>query len=146
MKKWYKNNNKKNKYSFKSGSIEADGVGEIESDEVGEALLKKGQLEEVDAPTVGGDDEAPETAPDAETDTTPDAGTGDEPDAPWTIEDAAAKLAAEPDLLDEDEDFTKSGVPEVAALEVVFERDFTAAERNLLWEMVVKIKAEGGED
>jgi hypothetical protein len=151
-KKWYRNNNPKNKYSFKSGKIAAGGVGEIEESEISVRLLEKKQLTEIDAPQVGGAEEevnapAPNApnAPDADANADADADKGGDEDKEWTIEEAAAKLVAEPDLLDDDEDFTAGGVPQVDALAVVFARDFSAAERNTLWDRVLELKAEAAE-
>jgi hypothetical protein len=146
MKKFYKNNNKKNSYAFKSGTIACGEVGEVDENEVGAQLLAKGLLEEVEAPEASpeasGDEKPADGVPDAGKDAGADAPDGD---APWTIEDAAAKLVAEPDLLEEGEDFTKSGVPEVAAINVVFDQEFSATERNELWARVLELKAEAAE-
>jgi len=66
----------------------------------------------------------------------------DEPDAPdapdadageLTLDDYAQKLADGEVVIAED-DFTGSGVPSVDALGEAFGREFTADERNVVWE------------
>ncbi len=166
-KKVYRNKNKRNAYTFRSGTIPAGGVGAVEESEVSLKLIEQGILVELNAdeaalaaneaendatskdsvekaknktgkkkkkPAEAEEPPAPveETKPDEE-----DTPKGD--DDPWTNEEAAQKLFAEPELLEEG-DFLQSGKPDVKALEAVFEQKFKAADRDEIWSKVEQLK------
>jgi len=148
MKKFYKNNSLKYGYTFKSGSIPKGAIGEVEESEVAPSLLKRGILKEVPKPKdaeIVVEVKAPQVPlqkPVPVAPVSPDAPDGDantEDDTPWTVEQAAEALAKDDTLLEKG-DFTKSGIPELKAINALFEQEFTAKERDAIWARVKELK------
>lgn len=98
---------------------------EVESTAVGKGAIKSGIIKILDEMPAA--DEAP----------APDAGGGGSD--PLTADEVAAKLFAEPELIPED-GFIGSGAPSTEALEAAFGQDFSADERNVIWEKVKELQ------
>lgn len=106
---------------------------EVPENAVGKGAIKAEMIKILDEMPVV--DEAPE-APEAPA---PDAGGGSDGLPPLTADEVAAKLFAEPELIPED-GFTGSGAPAVDALEDALGQDFSANERDIIWDKVKELQ------
>lgn len=100
---------------------------EVPATAVGKGAIKAGIIQIMDE--VPAADESP---------VAPDAG-GSDNLPPLTADEVAAKLFAEPELIPED-GLIGSGAPSTEAMAEAFGRDFSADERNVIWEKVKELQ------
>lgn len=151
MKKWIANKTERDLITSGGEILPAGECAEMDPKYFGAHLVKKGSIEISDEKPEAALPQDSETTFDDDTPDNPDGGdgggSGAGSDGEWTLDEVAKKIFEEgEDQLFDKDDYTKSNKIEVAALEEVFERDFTADERDQVMEKVAELKANGSDN